>query len=53
VNEETDSNLAALRKSLQRHPIYLAGDDDLSDAAIVATAALVLDRIADDKETPK
>lgn len=39
-----------LRDAIKRHPSYVSGDDDLTTmTGLMKTAAMVLDRIADDR----
>lgn len=45
------SKYDGIREALKRHPVYVAADDDLSDAGIVDTVVLALDRMADDRKT--
>jgi hypothetical protein len=41
----------SLKKAILRHPLFVSGDDRLqTEADIIATAVLVLDRIADERD---
>lgn len=49
MNQSVPTQL--LREAIKRHPSYVSGDDDISTmAGLMRTAAMILDRIADDKQ---